>query len=98
MLSSEEVEERRPWWHERCPECDGDEFVTDLEAGEVACRRCGLVLQEEMLDQSPEWRAFTPEEREESVRLLVGLVQGVMRQTLELYFVLVMLLMGSVRG
>jgi len=69
MLSSAEVEERRPWWHERCPECGGDEFVTDLEAGEVACRRCGLVLQEAMLDHEPEWRAFTPEEREAKVRV-----------------------------
>jgi transcription initiation factor TFIIB len=68
MLSSAEVEERRPWWHERCPECGGDEFVTDLEAGEVACRRCGLVLQEAMLDQRPEWTAFTLEEREEKSR------------------------------
>jgi transcription initiation factor TFIIB len=33
-----------------------------MENGEIACSRCGLVLQEEILDQRPEWRAFTPEE------------------------------------
>ncbi len=47
---------------DRCPECGGPEFVTDMENGEIACSRCGLVLQEEILDQRPEWRAFTPEE------------------------------------
>jgi len=43
-------------------------FVTDPETGEVVCRRCGLVLQEEVLDQKPEWRAFTPEERRAKAR------------------------------
>ncbi len=43
-------------------------FVTDPETGEVVCRRCGLVLQEEVLDQQPEWRAFTPEERRAKAR------------------------------
>ena len=69
MLSSEEVNGRRHQ-RERCSDCGGDAFVTDPEVGEVICRRCGLILQEEVLDQTPEWRAFTPEERK--VRARVG--------------------------
>jgi transcription initiation factor TFIIB len=52
----------------RCPECGGAEFVTDMETGEIACSRCGLVLQEDILDQKPEWRAFTPEETRSKAR------------------------------
>ena len=52
----------------RCPECGGGQFVTDMETGEIACSHCGLVLQEEILDQKPEWRAFTPEETRSKAR------------------------------
>jgi transcription initiation factor TFIIB len=52
----------------RCSECGGSEFVTDMETGEIACSRCGIVLQEEILDQKPEWRAFTPEETRTKAR------------------------------
>jgi transcription initiation factor TFIIB len=62
------VNKRRPEQQERCPECSGDEFVTDPEMGEIACRRCGLVLQDELLDQTPEWSAFTLEERDAKAR------------------------------
>ncbi len=52
----------------RCPECSGTEFVTDIETGEIACSQCGIVLQDEILDQKPEWRAFTPEETRAKAR------------------------------
>jgi transcription initiation factor TFIIB len=51
-----------------CPECGGSEFVTDMETGEIACSQCGIVLQEEIIDQKPEWRAFTPEETRSKAR------------------------------
>jgi transcription initiation factor TFIIB len=51
-----------------CPECGGSEFVTDMETGEIACSQCGIVLQEGILDQKPEWRAFTPEETRTKAR------------------------------
>ena len=53
----------------RCPECGDDGFVTDTERGEIACSQCGLVLQEEVLNQQPEWRAFTPEEKRAKARV-----------------------------
>jgi transcription initiation factor TFIIB len=45
-----------------CPECGGEKFITDPETGEIACGRCGLVLQIENLSQKPEWRSFTPDD------------------------------------
>jgi transcription initiation factor TFIIB len=68
MQSYKAVQTHKLLQHGRCPECGGDVFVTDPETGEVVCRRCGLVLQEEVLDQKPEWRAFTPEERRAKAR------------------------------
>jgi transcription initiation factor TFIIB len=52
----------------RCPECGGTAFVTDRTAGEVTCRACGLVLVDELLDRTPEWRAFTLTEKASRAR------------------------------
>ncbi len=46
-----------------CPECGSPELVTDEWTGEVICSKCGLVLLDGVLSRSPEWRAFTLEER-----------------------------------
>ena len=43
--------------------------MTDPEAGEIACNKCGLVLPEKALSLEPEWRAFTPEERATKTRV-----------------------------
>jgi len=47
-----------------CPECGSSDLVEDADRGEVSCARCGLVVEEDLLDRSPEWRAFTLEERQ----------------------------------
>jgi len=54
---------------EECPECGSKELVTDSDSGEVVCSKCGLVISDLILDQEPEWRAFTPEEREAKTRV-----------------------------
>lgn len=41
------------------PECGNKKFVTDFNAGEIACPHCGLVLQGELLEEGPEWNALT---------------------------------------
>ncbi|MEM4972880.1 MAG: TFIIB-type zinc ribbon-containing protein [Candidatus Hadarchaeales archaeon] len=46
-----------------CPECGG----RLVEVGETVCRDCGYVVGPEF-DLGPEWRAYTPEEREERAR------------------------------
>lgn len=45
-----------------CPECKGSHLVMDDVRGELVCDDCGLVLQEQAVDRSPEWTAYTPDE------------------------------------
>jgi transcription initiation factor TFIIB len=47
---------------ERCPECDSGHLTKDYDRGELVCEECGLVLDDQMIDQGPEWRAFDVEQ------------------------------------
>ncbi|MFP3951756.1 MAG: transcription initiation factor IIB [Candidatus Bathyarchaeia archaeon] len=49
--------------HQECPECGCLEIVKDNERGEMICSRCGFVLVDYSLDKTPEWRAYTLEEK-----------------------------------
>ena len=42
-----------------CPQCSSLQVITDGITGEVVCSQCGLVIVENTLDQTPEWRAYT---------------------------------------
>lgn len=46
-----------------CPRCGSQELITDRKMGEIVCSNCGLVILDQMLTRSPEWRAFTLEEK-----------------------------------
>src|SRR2546427_86641 len=52
----------------RCPECKGEHLVRDYERAEIVCNDCGLVLDESLIDEGPEWRAFDSEQRESRER------------------------------
>jgi transcription initiation factor TFIIB len=52
-----------------CPECGGY-LLTDHTIGEIACCSCGLIIHEQRLDQTPEYRAYT--KREQQVKIRVG--------------------------
>ena len=54
---------------QRCPECGSTQFYEDYERGELVCANCGLVVSEKIIDRGPEWRAFTPDEREKRSRV-----------------------------
>jgi transcription initiation factor TFIIB len=51
-----------------CPECGSGHLVRDYERGELVCDECGLVLDEQYIDQGPEWRAFDTEQNERKSR------------------------------
>jgi transcription initiation factor TFIIB len=55
--------------HMHCPECGGTHIVRDETIGEYVCDQCGLVLNGCIFDQGPEWRAFTPEEKQAKSRV-----------------------------
>jgi len=52
-----------------CPQCLGLNLVTDVNNGEVVCSECGLVLTENMLNRSPEWSAYTLQEKQSNSRI-----------------------------
>ncbi|TLZ84703.1 MAG: transcription initiation factor IIB, partial [Methanobacteriota archaeon] len=41
----------------QCPECRGDHLVRDYSRAEIVCEDCGLVLDDMIIDEGPEWRA-----------------------------------------
>ena len=55
--------------NKNCPDCGSKEVVHDFQRGEVICRNCGRVIEEEMIDDSPEWRAYSTEERSKKARV-----------------------------
>jgi transcription initiation factor TFIIB len=46
----------------KCPECGSTELIEDESRGELVCKKCGCVLEEEFIDTSPEWRALDTEQ------------------------------------
>ncbi len=51
-----------------CPVCGSTEFIYDPERGEVICAKCGYVVEENIMDEGPEWRAFDASQREKRAR------------------------------
>jgi len=49
-----------------CPECDG---TLHEQGGEKICEDCSLVVEEDMIDPGPEWRAFDSKERNQKSRV-----------------------------
>jgi len=48
-----------------CPCCGSGKLMKDKYRGELVCRECGLVIEEDLIDYRPEWRAFDAEQREQ---------------------------------
>jgi transcription initiation factor TFIIB len=47
-----------------CPECNSAHIIKDYCRAELVCDDCGLVIEEELFDYGPDWRAFDNEQRE----------------------------------
>lgn len=52
----------------RCPECGSTNIRRDYSRGELVCEDCGLVIDENIVDMGPEWRAFDAEQKEKRAR------------------------------
>lgn len=52
----------------KCPECQSSDLKYDYERAEISCNHCGLVIEEQIIDQGPEWRAFDHEQRNSRTR------------------------------
>jgi transcription initiation factor TFIIB len=51
-----------------CTECKSEHIVRDYKRGEITCSNCGLVVDGQVIDQGPEWRAFDSEQSERRAR------------------------------
>ncbi len=52
----------------KCPECKGKKLFRDHNRAEIVCKGCGLVIDEDLIDYGPEWRAFDSEQRQKRAR------------------------------
>lgn len=53
----------------KCPECESEKLINDHERGEIVCGACGLVIDDNLVDMGPEWRAFDHEQRDKRTRV-----------------------------
>ena len=53
----------------KCPKCSSEHLTKDYSRAELVCEDCGLVIDAEIIDHGPEWRAFDSEQREKRARV-----------------------------
>ncbi|MGC8649052.1 MAG: transcription initiation factor IIB [Candidatus Micrarchaeia archaeon] len=51
-----------------CPSCGSTNLIFDSERGELVCNNCGLIIEENVSDQGPEWRAFDADQKNSRAR------------------------------
>ncbi len=51
-----------------CPECGSTHISRDYSRAELVCNDCGFVIDEDLIDHGPEWRAFDSEQKEKRAR------------------------------
>ncbi|BFH74328.1 transcription initiation factor IIB family protein [Sulfurisphaera javensis] len=52
----------------KCPNCGSESVRVDVNRGTYICTNCGFVIDDYVIDQGPEWRAYTEEDRLERER------------------------------
>ena len=52
-----------------CPQCGSKDVIKDEKRGEIVCAKCGTVIQEQIIDRSPEWRSFDQDQGEKRSRV-----------------------------
>ena len=52
----------------KCPGCGSKHLSKDYSRAELVCNDCGLVIDEDLIDHGPEWRAFDSDQREKRAR------------------------------
>ncbi|HLC59742.1 MAG TPA: transcription initiation factor IIB [archaeon] len=52
----------------KCTDCGSTKFTEDTSRGELVCSKCGLVMEEGIVDTGQEWRAFDTEQMSKRAR------------------------------
>jgi len=68
MLGGQVMEKAEVDEDAECPECRSDHLIRDYDRGELVCKACGLVIDDNFIATGPEWRAFDAEQTEKRSR------------------------------
>jgi len=52
----------------KCPECGSESVYKDTRTGEYVCKKCHVVVNEDMVDMGKEWRSFDQSQKPEQAR------------------------------
>ncbi|MEM0360214.1 MAG: transcription initiation factor IIB [Candidatus Diapherotrites archaeon] len=52
----------------KCPECGSEKIIKDEARGEIICKKCGLVITDDLIDTGKEWRSFDSDQFEKRAR------------------------------
>ena len=52
-----------------CPECGSLKMITDSHRGELICGECGCVVEERIILDAPEWRAYNTDDHNKRSRV-----------------------------
>lgn len=66
--SDKSQEKEREKLDRECPSCESSSVVRDYQRNIVICEECGRILEENIKDRGPEWRAFDQEQKDERSR------------------------------
>jgi transcription initiation factor TFIIB len=51
-----------------CPSCKSEKFYEDENKAEIICAKCGMVMEEGMIDTTQDWRAFDQDQQSKRSR------------------------------
>ncbi len=57
-INKKKKDSKKTTFVKRCPECQSINLTVDDKRGEVICKSCGLVIEENSVDPGQEWREF----------------------------------------
>ena len=60
-----------------CPQCGSTDLIGDYERAEVVCANCELVIDDNLVDMGPEWRAFAHEQRDKRTRVRAAITHTI---------------------
>jgi len=53
---------------QKCPSCGSDDFFKDSTRRELICKKCGMIIEEQEIDTTAEWRAFDSDQQSKRAR------------------------------
>jgi transcription initiation factor TFIIB len=69
-----------------CFNCNGDNFIKDIDNGEIICKDCGMVIQSAEVRLDMEWNAYTIDEMMSKSRIGGGLTYNIYDRGLSTQF------------